>query len=269
MMKPNYLLGIIGLLLLIGSVSADYFEEQGTGIMMSGIAGVRVPLGIPVTMLYLYTWISLGILFLIAATASQRNGEFWTILLPMVAAMFVWFGWMRMPIPQGYGIIIMSCVLALGIYFKGKQQEKFGIAGPGSPFLNIVFWMVMLQASVALINKFGLFKGGGNASITNPAYANVDLITTVPKMAEAGGFFSGMTSTLYLMTQAIIDIFIMAIAVFKGIFNFQSLVLSIAPFLQQFPEITLFLGVLTVAIDFIVLVALWMWIFKPPIGETV
>ena len=127
----------------------------------------------------------------------------------------------------------------------------------------------MLQASVSLINEFGLFKGGGNASITNPTYANVNLINTVPTMAQTGGFFSGMTSTLYLMTQAIIDVFQMMMAVLVGIFNFRSLVLSIAPFLQQFPEVDLFLGIMTVAIDFIVLVAIWMWIFKPPIGETV
>jgi len=260
---------LVGLLLLVGVVSADYFEEQGTGILMKGIAGVRVPLGVPITMLYLYTWISIGILFLIAATASQRNGEFWAILLPMVAAMFVWFGWLIMPIQQGYGIIIMSCVLALGIYFKGKQQEKFGIAGPGSPFLNIVFWMVMVQSSVALINEFGLFKGGGNASITNAAYSNVDLAVTVPKMAATGGFFSSATDMLYLMTTAVIASITMIWKVLIGIFNFQSLVLSIAPFLSQFPEITMFLGVLTVAIDFIVMIALWMWIFKPPIGETV
>ena len=201
MMKATMKIVLVSvfLLLLVGIASADYFDEQGTGVTLKGIAGVMVPLGFPISMMYMYTWISLGILFLIAATASQRNGEFWAILLPIVAAMFVWFGWLVMPIAQGFGIIIMSCVLALGVYFKGKRQEKFGIAGPGSPFLNIVFWMVILQASVSLINEFGLFKGGGNAGITNPAYANVDLITSVPKMAEAGGFFAPVIDILYIM----------------------------------------------------------------------
>ena len=256
---------------LIGVVSADTttYATQGAGETDKGESGVLVPIGIPVQLVYVYTWISLGFLFLIAAGASQKNGEFWAILLPIFASMFVWWGWLVMPTTQGIGIIFISGMLAIGIYFKGKQQEKFGIAGPGSPFLNIVFWMVIVQASIGLINATDLFSGTGNSSVTPLEYQNVDLTTAVPEVAKTGGFFQDLTSDLYLLGTGAWSAMTMMWEVLISIVYFKSLVLSIAPFLADVALVSTFLDVLTVAIDFIILVAVWMWLFKPPMGETV
>ena len=268
-MKP--LLIILLACVLVGVVSADTttYATQGLGVTDKGESGVLVPIGIPVTLIYVYTWISLGFLFLIAAGASQRNGEFWAILLPIFASMFVWWGWLVMPTAQGIGIIFMSGMLAMGVYFKGKQQEKFGIAGPGSPFLNIVFWMVIIQASIGFINATGLFSGTGNSAITPLEYQNVDLTETVPDIAKTGGFFQDLTSDLYLLGAGAWAAMTMFWKVLVSIIYFKSLVLSIAPFLADVEIVDLFLNVITVAIDVIITVAVWMWLFKPPIGETV
>ena len=256
---------------LVGVASADTttYATQGIGATDKGESGVLVPIGIPVQLVYVYTWISLGFLFLIAAGASQKNGEFWAILLPIFASMFVWWGWLVMPTSQGIGIIFMSGMLAIGIYFKGKQQEKFGIAGPGSPFLNIVFWMVIVQASIGLINATDLFSGTGNSSVTPLEYQNVDLTTAVPEVAKTGGFFQDLTSDLYLLGTGAWSAMTMMWEVLISIVYFKSLVLSIAPFLADVAIVNTFLDVITVAIDFIILVAVWMWLFKPPMGETV
>jgi hypothetical protein len=265
----KYLILTTLLILLVSSVSAAMVYQTGVlGVTGKGADGVQVPLGIPVTSLYLYTWISLGFLFLIAAGASQRNGEFWAILLPMFAAMFWWFGWLVMPTEQGIGIIIMAGVLAMGVYFKGKQQEKFGIAGPGSPFLNIVFWMIILQASIGFINEVGLFHGHAIAA-TPLTYQNADLSTTVPATLKTGGFFEGLVDTVYIMTGGVVAAIIMISKILINIVYFKGLVLSIAPFLAGSAAVNLFLNVMTVAIDFIVAIAMWMWIFKPPLGESV
>lgn len=267
-MKP--LLIILLACLLIGAVSAETtYATQGAGETDKGESGVLVPIGIPVQLVYVYTWISLGFLFLIAAGASQKNGEFWAILLPIFASMFVWWGWLVMPTSQGIGIIFISGMLAIGIYFKGKQQEKFGIAGPGSPFLNIVFWMVIVQASIGLINATDLFSGTGNSSVTPLEYQNVDLTTAVPEVAKTGGFFQDLTSDLYLLGTGAWSAMTMMWEVLISIVYFKSLVLSIAPFLADVALVSTFLDVLSVAIDFIILVAVWMWLFKPPMGETV
>lgn len=260
---------LIMLLLPCVSASTTVYATQGIGETDKGESGVLVPIGIPVELVYIYTWISLGFLFLIAAGASQKNGEFWAILLPIFASMFVWWGWLTMPTAQGIGIIFMSGILAIGIYFKGKQQERFGIAGPGSPFLNIVFWMVIVQASMGFINATGLFDGTGNSAISPLQYQNVDLTEVVPDIAKTGGFFQDLTSDLYLVGTGAWAAMTMMWKVLISIVYFKSLVLSIAPFLADVTIVDLFLNVITVAIDFIILVAVWMWLFKPPMGETV
>lgn len=272
-MKNKYLITLIFGLLLVDIVSAEY-GEIWSGVTGKGENGVMVPIGIPVQYVYVYTWISLCILFLIAAGASQRNGEFWAILLPLFAAMFVWWGWLIMPTSTGMGIIIMAAMLAIGIYFKGKQQEKFGIAGPGSPFLNIVFWMIIIQASIGFINALnadGSIFGNPsmNAAATPTRYQNVDLAQDVPKLAQTGGAGADIASTMFFAAQAAYAVIILFWKVVMGIIWFKSLVLSIAPFLAQYSIIDLFLNVISVGIDFIIAIAVWQMIFKPPIGENI
>lgn len=270
MMQRRYLILVLLALLLVGVASAyTQYEEQYAGETGKGTDGVLVPLGIPPAYLYIYTWISLCVLFLIAASASQRNGEFWAILLPLFAAMFVWWGWLVMPVQQGMGIIVMAAILAMGVYFKGKQQEKFGIAGPGSPFLNIVFWMIIIQASIGFINATGMFTFMGNSAVTPTAYQNVDLTTSVPKYAQTGGIGGEFVSTMFFAAQAVVAAMTMMWKVLMGIIWFKYLVLSIAPFLSEYAIVDLFLNVISVGIDFIIAVAVWMWLFKPPIGENI
>ncbi len=266
----KFLLAGVFVLLLIGVSSATYYTSQGAGETDKGPDGVMVPLGIPVENVRIYTWISLGFLFLIAGTAAQRGSEVVAFLLPLFASMFVWWGWLVMPIEQGMGIIIMSGMLALGVYFKGKQQEKFGIAGPGSPFLNIVFWMVIVQSSMGFINATGLFSGyGSNSALTPLEYQNVDLTKTVPDIASTGGFFDSITSDLYILGNGAWAAMTMLWSTLMAIVWFKSLVLSIAPFLANVSIVDAFLTVISVAINVMIAVAVWVWVFKPPVGESI
>ena len=272
-MKYKYLILLLAIIMLVGvTVATPVYLTQGMGEMDKGIPGVLVPLGIPIQFAYIYNWISLGFIFLIAATASQKNGIFWAILLPLFASMFVWWGWLSLNVENAQakeiGIIIMCGVLAVAFYFKGKQQQSFGISGPGSPFLNIVFWMIMLQASVGFINAIGLFDPGVPSAAT-PTYANIDLHTTVPAYASTGGFFASITDQLYLLTTAVISAWTMLWKVLASIVWFKSLVVSIAPFLANNAIVDSFLTLMSVAIDFVVMLAVWIWVFKPPLGEAI
>jgi hypothetical protein len=259
---------IVATLLCVGVASA-YYSTQGAGETDKGPDGVMVPLGIPVQFVYIYTWFSIGFLFLIAGSSAQKGSEVIAFLLPLFAAMFVWWGWLVMPIEQGMGIIIMSGMLALGVYFKGKQQEKFGIAGPGNQFLNIVFWMIVVQASIGFINATGLFGENINSSATPLQYQNVDLTTSVPNTASTGGYFGSITSDLYIAGNAAWSAMTMIWSMLVAIFYFKSLILSIAPFLANSSVIDAFLTVFSVAIDLIISVAVWVWIFKPGSGESI
>lgn len=283
MMKPKYFVVLVLLVAIVGTVSADVIS-QGAGFTDNGVCnGVRAPL-FPCTTVYnqyvwVYTWISIGFLGLIAGTASQKNAEFWAFLLPVFAAMFVWFGWMQLSavngvdqMPRLIGIIIMSGMLALAIYMKGRQQEKFGIAGPGNPILNIVFWMFMIQASIACINAIGMFGDVGNASPTLDGIQNGisgDLASNVPAISETGGFLSGLTSDLFLASAGVIAAFLFLIKIVVSIVWFQSLVLSVAPFLAGNAIVGYFLTALSVALDFAYAILFINLIFKLPMGESI
>ena len=282
-MTPKYFIVIICLVALIGIVSADTIS-QGAGETDNGICnGVRAPL-LPCTTAYnqfvwIYTWISIGFLGLIAGTASQKNMEFWAFLLPVFASMFVWFGWMQLSpvngvdqMPREIGIIIMCGMLALAVYMKGRQQEKFGINGPGNPILNIVFWMFMIQASIACINSIGMFGSVGNAAATLPGTTqgvSGDLQTNIPAISNTGGFLSGLTSDLYLMGAGVIAAFLFLIKIIVSIVWFQSLVISIAPFLASNTTVGFFLAAVSVALDFAYSILFINLIFKLPLGESI
>lgn len=269
-MRSRYLLLIVSAIsvLVQTSSAATQYASQYYGVTMLGPTGVGVSLGFPAEYMYFYNYISLGFLFLIATSASERNSSFFALLLPLFAAMFAWWGWLVVPTgSQLWGIVICCGVLAVAVYMKGKQQEKFGIAGPGSPFLNIVFWMIVIQASIGFINASGLFAF--NPSVTPDQYQTVQLSTTVPNIAGTGGWWNTITSDAYLIGSAAFAAWGMLWGALSAIVNFKALVISIAPFMATSPLVDTLLTVITIGIDFIIAIAVWMWLFKPPLGETV
>lgn len=269
MIRRCLLLVVSTLLSLVHISSATtQYATQYSAVSMLGPTGVGVSLGFPTEYIYFYNYISLGFLFLIATSASERNSSFFALLLPLFAAMFAWWGWLVVPTgSQLWGIVICCGVLATAIFFKGKQQEKFGIAGPGSPFLNIVFWMVVIQASIGFINASGLFAF--NSAVTPSQYQTVQLSTTVPNIAGTGGWWNTITSDAYLLGSAAFSAWGMLWGTLSAIVNFKALVISIAPFMATSPLVDTMLTVITIGIDFIIAIAVWMWLFKPPLGETV
>jgi hypothetical protein len=261
------LLVIAAMGFVVSTVSATY-TTQYSSVTMYGACGARVCLGFPPEYVYFYNYIALGFLFLIATSASERNSSFFALLLPLFAAMFAWFRWLILPSASQVGGTIVCCaILAVAVYMKGKQQEKFGIAGPGSPFLNIVFWMIVLQASMGFINAMGLFDF--NVANTPSQYQNVDLSSTVPNTMGAGGLWQSITSDAYLLGSMMVSGLMMMLSALTAIIYFKGLVLSIAPFIANEPVVDLMLNVITVGIDFVIVVAMWMWYFKPPLGESV
>jgi len=95
---------------------------QGWGVDMKGPSGVGIDFGLP---LGWYQWISISILFLMASMASQRTKQFWVILIPVFAAIFLWAGWFTGQ-SNSWGIIVFVAVLGGIIYLKSSLREKFG-----------------------------------------------------------------------------------------------------------------------------------------------
>jgi hypothetical protein len=256
---------VMAALVVAPVLAADTYFMQSAGETDKGPDGVLVPLGIPTDYLYIYNWISMGFLILIAASSSQRSSTFWAILLPVFAAMFTWFGWLMPPSEeQTFGIIIMCFALAVAVYLKGKLQERFGVSGPGSMFLNIAFIIIIIQASMGFINAVGMFDV---PSSTSDQYKTVDLHEKVPQVMQTGGFFDTITSDLYIMGAAAFSAVVMVLKIAYAIVYFKSVIVSIAPFIVNYTAVSLFLDILSVGIDIIIVMALFLWYFRPAGGE--
>ena len=88
------------------------------GVTAKGPNSVRVPLG-NLAAIY-YPWIALLILFLITSFASKGNLRFMVILVPVMAAMFWWFGWLSGTYLAA--VIPFSCLLG-GVYFMKPENR--------------------------------------------------------------------------------------------------------------------------------------------------
>jgi hypothetical protein len=204
-------------------------------VTAKGASGVLIPLGLEnvfqlSTAIVLYMWLSLIILFLIAASASQRNASFFGVLLPVIATFEVWSGWLQFPNPAtGWGIVIVVTILAVALYMKDRLHATFGVAGPGSMVMNILMFIIILQTVVGFVNGIGIFDT--NVAATPTQYQNVDLKTSIPGINNTGGFLDQAWSTLTLLTEATISAIRLLLSIAEAIVLFSVVLAGTFPFL--------------------------------------
>lgn len=238
--------------------------SQGAGITMKGPNGVLVDLGLSTGW---YQWISMCILFMLASLASQRTKQFWAILIPAFAAIFLWFGWFTGKSTLS-GIIILCVVLGAIIYMKSSLREKFGIGGPGTMLLNIIVYLMILQVCVGFINGLQIWSDAGmtNQAVTPfNAYTNIEL-TTISNLQGA----AGLAGTLIATATIFIDMALTALSMFGAIlFSLVTIyptVQTLFPWMLTSPQtIALFLMLQTGIYVLYVFFIYQTW-YKPTIG---
>jgi len=267
------ILGLIVMALLIPMVTADplpgtvtYGGAQRTATI-SNFFGVSLGIenipGIALdTAIAYYNWISLGLIFLLGAMSSKRMTRFFSILIPVFAALLVYIGWMHSPNPATtWSIIIVCGLLGVITYMKGSLKENFGGSGAGNLLLNIVFYIIILQVCVGVINATGLWTQGGGGNIldntsTDQTYAlNADLTKSVPAMSQTGGLYNTVKSAATMASQIIWGCAMMLVSIIESLAVFSVVLL------QMYPWITapdgggtlgvLFLGALQLGIYFV------------------
>lgn len=182
--------------LLVPPAAAETIGASNT-VTMKGPYDLLVPLGIenflPIDQARIYyNWISVFLIIVIGVMASSRTTRFLGILVPVVAALCVYFGWFTMndpAAPEGYllGVIIIGLVMAVAIYMKGSLHERFGIAGPGSLFFNVVFYIILLQATVGFVNSTHIWGGLNSAPTPTNEYTNIDIAGEIDTINNTGG----------------------------------------------------------------------------------
>lgn len=270
-MSHKFLMLVIGLLLvslIVVPVMADAGNiTSSRGVTAKGPSGMLVPLGLEnvmplATALMYYNWIAVGLLFFAMYIASQRNARFFVVLVPMAAGIFAYFGWLNSTNSgKMWGMIIVSAILAVAIYMKETNTEKRGSGGPGLTVMNVVWYMILLQACVGMVNGMALFET--NSAPTPSQYQNVDLAAQTDNMA--GGILAGAVSTLVILAEMALAILVIIVQIIVSVVAFSVVLLTIFPWMAGNPFALLLLAVFQVIIWAAEIWFFFLIIYKPPL----
>ena len=148
-----------------------------------------------------------------------------------------------------YGMLCFAAIVAAAIYMNDSLHMNFGIAGPGSKFLNIVFYMIILQAVVGFVNTSAIW-GENSVGTQTSQYTNVDLQTEVTNLSNSGGLMNDVLSIATTFTEIAISVVKVLISVVISVFLFGVAILLIFPFLNT-PLVVAFLAVITLVLDYL------------------
>jgi hypothetical protein len=268
---------------------SEYLTAAGS-LVMSGPTGIMVSLGIEyvvgmaLTTAYMYyNYISVCLMFFIAAMAGARSESRFLIVLPIMGGIFLWFGWIQTGTPdtqlQFLMFLIIAALLGIFSYMNDVNHEKYGVAGPGSKLLNIVFFLILFQAAVGVISGFNLFDAGTAQPVSNvctvgyqcDAYGNIMLSESVGTIGETGGLFQSAIGILTALPMLAIGILKMLITILISIVAFplvlNASISSIYPGISSNMAYIGFLALMQVGIWAVYLMTIFAWYYKPTPGE--
>jgi hypothetical protein len=278
-MKTKYLFTLIAILMLVGGAAAETVNMTATrGALFKGAVRL-IDLGIDylvpsATANMYYNFISICIIFLVAALSSSRNSRFFAILLPVMGAMFVWFEWLAGSNPvQTWGIITLCAIFGVAYYMKDSLRERFGSGGSGTLILNLMIFLILFQTVIGVINITGVW--GTDNTIPTPKdyqYGNVKLEATVTSTANTGGLFSDITSAANLLGNMMVSGLRMFLELLKSIGMFSLVIATAYPWMVTMPDGSAnvvgiaALGVIQVGIWLIYTKFIFDLFFKPGLG---
>lgn len=269
--------------LIVQTVSATQYVTQTNIITFTNALGLMIPLGlenyVPVAdAIMYYNYIAVFAIMMIAAFAGQTNESRFTFFVPIFAGLMVFIGWLHAPDPVSYYGMIIGCIL-LGalMYINDMNHEKYGLPGPDTKLLTIVFMIIVFEASVTLMSTSGLniFPEVGNSgqsqqSLTYNGYGyscdangNIMLGASVQTINNQGGTGLDVLSIGLWAIQAMISAITFLIKIVAAILLFSVVLVAAYPALGASPQAMLFLGIMQLVIWAIYTVAFINWYFKP------
>ncbi|MDD3961317.1 MAG: PKD domain-containing protein [Bacteroidales bacterium] len=239
--------------------------SQGATVTGKGPNGVMVDLGLP--SLNWYRWISVCILFMMGAMASQRTKQFWALLIPIFAALFLWFGWFT-GTSSTAGIITLCVVLGAIVYMKSSLREKFGVGGPGTMLLNIVIYLLILQACVGFINGLNVWTDAGfgnQATAVVNQWSNIE-IKDISDLQSTGGWGLTALATAEFFADMLLSAAIVFINILFSIVTIYPTVQLLFPWMLTSPQTIAFLALLQLGIWILYAKFMFDYFAKPSYG---
>lgn len=276
----------------IASAATTEYVEVGGSVMTKGVLGILISLGIEnwvtaTQAYYCYNLISIAIIIFIAAMSGPRSEAAFTIITPIFAGLFVYFGWMRLATPsqtQGlFYLIVMMAVFGIIIYMNDQNKQNYGTIGPGSKVFNIAIFLALFGACLTLISGFsvaGLIAPQsqplpgtcpiGQTGVSCDQFHNIDVTTTTNSLKSASVLDVGGAGSWVLENSG--KLLIVLINTLIGVFAFPIILGNtlngIAPGITSSPPYIALIGLLQLVVIYIYVIGAYEFLTKAPAGST-
>jgi hypothetical protein len=275
---PKLIFVLIVIALFIGCAIGTNMTSTRTASMSGPYRLVSLGLEtvVPAQATMYYNYLACGILFVLGMVSSGRTTRFFAILIPIMAALMVWFEWLRSPDPtQTWGIITLCMIMAAAYYMKDTLREKYGSGGAGSMIMNIMVFMILIQTVIGVINMTAIW---GNNTMTTPdaeyQYDNIDLSAEVKSTSSSGGILQDLVGSASVLGNMAIGALKILLQLLLSVGAFGAILAAAYPWMVTMPDggpnsmgIAM-LGLLQVGIWLIYSKFIFDLFFKPPIGVT-
>jgi hypothetical protein len=237
-----------------------------SAVTFTNILGLRVPLGIeqvvpPAWAMLFYNLIFVGLLIFIAGFGSRYNVRYTLISVVAFSAIMWWFGWASLynsisnsvDSIRPLNMIILASVMGGALYLKEANKEAFGSAGgAGNTLLNILYYFILLQTSVGLVNMTGVWTD--NSAVTPEAYQynNANVEAQVTQQNNMGGILGGIVSDTQALTLAAIQGLQFLLQIINGVAGFSGVLISAFPWIAQSAPAMAFvsaIGIIIILLD--------------------
>ncbi|MFA5714897.1 MAG: hypothetical protein WC998_04100 [Candidatus Paceibacterota bacterium] len=292
----NFKLALIALLTMVFMPIVSATEGMGAG----GVASLTGPLNILVSLgietipsvsiqqaQLCYRWISICAIMWVALTADKKSSTIFCVLAVIVSACTAAAGWFTTVLPDGtinpagpWGLIILCALLTVVSYMTETKKANFGINGAGDPIINIFVFMIILQATIGLLNGAAIFPAGtgvatpGVCTGDNFGHCSLDGASKLENLQTntiTGNSNTGILNTMYNFATgaaamgwgAILLVVQIAISLaFVGI-----VITTTYPWITQSTIALAALGIFQLMVWCLYVLTLARWMGKTSIGE--
>lgn len=222
-----------------------------------------------------YNYISLLLIMLWAGFASSANEGRYLFSTPFIAAVLVWIGWLRAPVPTTYwGTILFLIFLGAVMYMNDQNHQQHGIAGPGNKLLGIAVLIMCFTACFGFIMSSNLIPqvynpGATQNEVCGTAYqcdegGNIVLSASVTSVSKGPtDVLSSVFGTLTWLGEMAVYTIMTIITVVASVLFFSVVFFAAYPQFLDSTQVVAFMGVMNVAVWIIYALAFFQWYYKP------
>lgn len=235
-------------------------------VTFTNVLGLRVPLGIeqavpPSWAMLFYNMIFVGTLLFVAGFGSRMSVRYTMMSVVGLAGIMWWFGWASLYVAatntvdaiRPLNMIILASIMGGALYLKEANKEAFGSAGgAGNTLLNILYYFILLQTAVGLVNMTGIWAN--NAAVTPEAYQynNANVGQQVTNQNNLGGIAGALVSDTQALSSLAVQSVQFLLQIINGVAGFSGVIVNAFPWMVASPAGMAFIsaiGIIIILLD--------------------